>query len=259
MTGVRGVFVGAVLAAGSLVGAGLPASAATAAVTAAPASTAGAPASCAVSVQELGTLVLSRSVGVERARLSTTCVLEAPLTLVIAPVGAATQLGTIVFSGYHGVIRNDAVGVIHLTARAYEAGHTYRVAPGRAHSADGRRAYATAPQRFVVKTLGVTRFTSEKIDRRHVLVHATGQESVFSFTAGHFVARSGSVVGSVRAGSKGGWKRDTSDPRITFTRAGRTTWNVRLRCGRWQYRMIQPSTRAVVSIPGNILVTSRSC
>ena len=259
MTGVRGVFVGAVLAAGSLVGTGLPASAATAAVTVAPASTAGAPAHCVVGVQKLGTLVLSRSVGVEEARISTTCVLEAPLTLVIAPVGATTVLGTIVFSGYHGVIRNGATGVIHLTARNYKPGHTYRVAPGRAHSADGREAYATVPQRFVVKALSVTRFTSEKIDRRRVLVHAMGQESVFSFTAGHFVARSGSVTGSVREGSKGGWKRDASDPRITFTRAGRTTWNVRLRCGSWQYRMVQPSTGAVVSVPGNILVTSRSC
>lgn len=251
--------MGAVLAAGSLVGTGLPASAATAAVTVVPASTAAASAGCTVAVQKLGTLVLSRAVGVEGARISTTCILKAPLTLVIAPVGAGTRLGTIVFSGYHGVVRNNAAGVIHLTARTYKPGHTYRVAPGQAHSADGRHAYATAPQRFVVKTLGVTRFTSEKIDRRHVLVHATGQESVFSFTAGRFVARSGSVVGSVREGSKGVWKRDRSDPKITFTRAGRTTWNVRLRCGSWQYRMVQPTTSAVVSIPGNILVTTRSC
>lgn len=256
MNAVRRVVIGALLAAGSLAATGLPASATT--MAAAPASTVTVAARCSVSVQKLGTLVLNKAVGTERTRLHTSCALKAPLTLTILPVGAATKLGTIVFRGSGGVVTNNAVGVIHLTARNYKPGRTYRLAPATAQSVAGKL-IATAPQKFVVKALGLATFTSKSLDRKHGIIRTVGQEVVFSLTAGRFVAHSGPVVGFVREGSKGTWKRDTSDPKVTFTRAGRTTWNIQVRCGSWEYQMVQPSGRAVTGVAGNILVTTRTC
>jgi hypothetical protein len=223
------------------------------------AATVAAPASCAVSVANFRVLALGKAVANDPVRLKTTCALKAPVTLVVTAVGGTKALGTLAWAGSNGVVGNGAVGVIHAVARNYVPGHVYALPAQRVLSADGTRSYATAGGRFVAVALGQTKFTSVTVDRATNTLHTTGQETVFSVAKLKVIKRGGPTVGYYRAGTTGAFKRDTMDPKIRNSSGGRVSWIIPVRCGTWQYRMVQPATKTLLAVSTNFAYSKRTC
>lgn len=220
-----------------------------------------APSQCTVGVQPFtGIYLLGARGKIIGVKLSTTCLLKAPVKLYVSSP-TAKKFEMLIFHGNSiGQVGNNAKATWTFSDRHYKAGGHYNIVPSPVTSADGTKHYTSHANKFTAESGSRAKITGRHRVASNYFFDLTGYEQIYSLVAHKFVA--GTAVGYIRIPYDGpDFFRDPNHKALTWTPSGKSDYVVpTLDCGQReiQYVMVVPNSPTVYGSVSNV-VTVKPC